>query len=189
MRCFIAVDINDDIRAAVSDLQDRLKDHIECKRSDIKWVDPKLMHLTLKFLGEVPDKDITTVCHIAELVAEGHEPFDLDIESVGHFGDRSARVLWAGIGQGKDTLENMQADLESRMKQAGWPREARRFSAHLTLCRIRNTRVGVDLIQAYTPYQNHVFGTCRTHALVVYHSQLTSQGPIYTPVGTYPLPT
>lgn len=189
MRCFIAVDINDDIREAVGDRQDNLKTQIHCKRSDIKWVDPKLMHLTLKFLGDVPDKDIVTVCHVAESVATNHNPFDLDIESMGHFGGRSARVLWAGVGQGKDILEIMQADLESRMEQAGWPREARRFSAHLTLCRIRNAKVGTDLIQGYQPFENQIFGTCQIHTLIVYHSQLSSQGPIYTPVGTYPLQT
>lgn len=187
MRCFIAVDIDDDIRKAVGDLQDRLKAQVDCKRSDIKWVDPKLMHLTLKFLGDVPDKNIVTVCQVAESVAAAHRPFDLDIESVGHFGGRSARVLWGGTGQGKDTLASMQADLESRLEEAGWPREARRFSAHLTLCRVRNTRVGMDLIEAYKPYERKVFGTCRIEQIIVYHSQLTSQGPIYTPVGTCPL--
>jgi 2'-5' RNA ligase len=55
------------------------------------------------------------------------------------------------------------------------------------LCRIRNTKVGVDLVEAYKPLQHHAFGTCRINELIVYHSQLTSQGSIYTPVGKYPL--
>ena len=57
MRCFIAIDIGDEIRAALGDLQQRLQNGVDIKRSDVKWVRPGNIHLTLKFLGEA-DKEI-----------------------------------------------------------------------------------------------------------------------------------
>ena len=116
-----------------------------------------------------------------------HESFELDVESVGHFGGRSARVLWVGTGQNSDKLLQLQEDLEQQLDLAGWPRDARKFSSHLTLCRIRNTRAGVKLAQMASEYKDFKLGTMPADSVSVYQSQLAPKGPIYTVLGNYKL--
>jgi 2'-5' RNA ligase len=81
----------------------------------------------------------------------------------------------------------LQADLEQQLDAAGWPKEARKFSAHLTLCRIRNAKAGFKLAQMVRDYENVHLGTMSADSVTVYQSELTPQGPIYTPLGNYAL--
>jgi len=187
MRCFIAIDIDEQIRKGLSDLQDELRTKVDIRRGDVKWVNPAINHLTLKFLGEIDDKQAVEVCNIAAHVAGRHGRFDLDVRSVGHFGGRSARVLWVGAGQGCDNLLQLHDDLEVSLEHAGWPREGRKFAAHLTLCRIRNSKAGVKLAQASRDYAEFELGTLSADSITVYQSELTPQGPIYTALGKYDL--
>ena len=145
MRCFIAIDIADSIRAGLADLQEELAGKVDIRRGDVKWVRPEAMHLTLKFLGEIKDTDVVEVCSVTRDVAGRHRAFEVTVGRVGHFGGHSPRVLWVGAGHGCEALLDLQRDLEDRLCQAGWPAEARKFSAHLTLCRIRNAKAGAKL--------------------------------------------
>jgi 2'-5' RNA ligase len=187
MRVFIAIDIGEQIRKALADLQDKLQGKADIKKGDAKWVNPENIHLTLKFLGEIKDEQAVDVCNITRDVAGRHESFELDVESVGHFGDKSARVLWVGTGQNCDKLLQLQQDLEQQLDLAGWPSEARKFSGHLTLCRIRNARAGVKLAQLAQQYKDYKLGTAPADSVSVYQSQLTPQGPVYTVLGRYEL--
>jgi len=187
MRCFIAINIDEQIRKALASLQDELQGKADIKKSDAKWVNPETIHLTLKFLGEIKDEQAVDICNITGDVASRHETFELHVESVGHFGGRSARVLWVGTGQNCDKLLQLQEDLEQQLDLAGWPREARKFSGHLTLCRIRNTRAGVKLAQLAREYKDFKLGTMPADLVSVYQSQLTPRGPIYTVLGKYEL--
>jgi 2'-5' RNA ligase len=185
MRVFIAIDIGEEIRKGLAVLQAELQDKADIKKSDVKWVNPENIHLTLKFLGEIRDKDTVDVCNIAKDVADRHKSFELDIESVGYFGGRNARVLWVGIGKGCDNLLELQKDLEQRLDPAGWPAEKRQFSGHLTLCRIRNPNAGVKLTQISQDYKEYKLGSFPADSVTVYQSQLIPSGPIYTVLGNY----
>jgi 2'-5' RNA ligase len=187
MRCFIAINIDEQIRKALANLQDELQGKADIKRSDAKWVNPENIHLTLKFLGEIKDEQVVDVCNIACDVVRLHKAFELDVESVGHFGGRSARVLWVGAGQNCEKLLQLQEDLEQQLDLAGWPRETRKFSGHLTLCRIRNAKAGVKLAQMAQQYKDFKLGTMPADSVSVYQSQLTPKGPIYTVLGNYRL--
>ena len=187
MRCFIAINIDEQIRKALADLQEELQDKADIKRGDAKWVNPENIHLTLKFLGEIRDEQIMDICNITGDVVSRHKSFELDIESVGYFGGRSARVLWVGTGQNCEKLLQLQQDLEQQLDLAGWPKEARKFSGHLTMCRIRNTRAGIKLAQLAREYKDFKLGTMPADSVSVYQSQLTPLGPIYTVLGKYEL--
>jgi len=187
MRCFIAIDIDDEIRAAVGDLQRQLQGEAKPARSDCRWVRPQQMHLTLKFLGQIREDQSVQVCNIAGQVAARHKSFELDIENVGHFGGKSARVLWVGTGAGAEKLCDLQQELEQQLAEAGFPAEARGFSGHLTLCRIKNPKAGLKLAQMSQQYRNFKIGTISADSLCVYQSQLTPQGPVYTVLGDYKL--
>ena len=187
MRCFIAIDIDETIRKGLGNLQDELRKKVDIRKGDVKWVRPDLTHLTLKFLGEIKDEQIVDVCNITKDVASRHERFELDVESVGYFGGRSAKVLWIGTGQGSDRLLRLQEDLEQQLDIAGWPKEARKFSAHLTLCRIRSSQAGAKLAQVSGQYRDYQLGAMPADSVTVHQSELTPQGPIYTTLGNYEL--
>lgn len=187
MRCFIAVDIDERIRAALSNLQQQLQSKADIKKSDVKWVRPEVVHLTLKFLGEIKDEKVVEVCNVVKNVAGQHESFELGIERVGYFGGRSARVLWVGTGAGSDNLCQLAKGLEEQLALAGWPEEAREFSGHLTLCRIRNSKAGVRLAQISEDYKELKLGVISVDLVSVYQSQLTPNGPVYTVLGNYKL--
>jgi 2'-5' RNA ligase len=187
MRCFIAIDINEKIREGLTILQNKLQAEADVEKGDVKWVDPHTIHLTLKFLGEIKDQQLADVCSITKDVVGRHEGFELDVESVGCFGGRSARVLWVGAGQGCDNLLKLQKDLEQQLASAGWPEEHREFTGHLTLCRIKDSKAGLKLAQLVDKYKDFKLGTISVDSLSVYQSDLTPKGPIYTLLCNYKL--
>lgn len=187
MRCFIAIDIDENIRAALRGLQQDMTEAADIRKSDVKWVRPDSMHLTLKFLGEIRDQDIVTVCHTVEAVAAGHKAFDFDVGQVGYFGGQSARVLWVGAGLESAELTQVQQDLEEELACVGWPQEGRKFSGHLTLCRIRSSKAGCELAKLTERYRDFDLGAVRCDALTVYQSRLEREGPLYTSLGNYRL--
>ncbi len=187
MRVFIAIDIGEEVRAALSDLQQQLQSKVDIKKGDVKWVNPQNIHLTLKFLGEIKDEQVVEVCNIVKEVAGRHKSFELDIQTVGHFGGRSARVLWVGAGEGKNNLLGLQKDLEQQLALAGWPEEKREFSGHLTLCRVRNPKAGVKLAAVSEDYRDFKLGIISADSVSVYQSQLRPTGPVYTLLGNYKL--
>lgn len=187
MRCFIAIDIDKKTEAALGDLQQRLKNAADIRKGGLKWVRPENIHLTLKFLGEVKDEKITEVCKIVEIVAAVHKGFDLDIEQVGYFGNRVAKVVWVGAGAGHDQLCQLQKSLEQQLALAGWPAEQRQFTGHLTLCRVKNSNAGIKLAQITGNYNDFKVGTISADSLSVYQSQLRPTGSVYTVLANYKL--
>ena len=187
MRVFIAIDIDEKMRNAIADLQKQLNAKVDVKKGDVKWVEPENIHLTLKFLGEIKDEQGAEVCEITKQVAELHQNFTLDIESVGSFGGRSAKVVWVGAGKGTDELLALQKDLDEQLTLAGYPSEEREFSAHLTLCRVRNPKAGFKLAEAVGQFEKLKLGSIAADSLCVYQSQLTPAGPIYTLLASYKL--
>src|SRR4030042_1104297 len=159
MRAFIAIDIDEVIKKDLTDLQRELQGKADIKKGDAKWVNPDNVHLTLKFLGEIKDAQAVEVCNITKDVAGRHARFDIDVQTVGHFGGKSARVLWVGSGHGCEELLQLQRDLEEQMAPAGWPEEGREFSAHLPLSRIRNSKAGFKLAQLAEEYKAFKLGT------------------------------
>jgi 2'-5' RNA ligase len=187
MRCFIAIDLDEKIKKALTDLQQQLQDSANIKKGDIKWVSPENIHLTLRFLGEVEDTKVASVCNIVKDAASRHKSFELNIESVGHFGGRSPSVLWVGTSDRSNNLHRLQKDIEQQLASAGWPQEKRDFTGHLTLCRIRNPATGLKLVQMSEDYKDLKLGTMSADSVSVYKSQLTPKGPIYTLLGNYKL--
>ena len=187
MRVFIAIDIDKVIKDDLADLQREMLGKVDIRQGDAKWVNPDVMHLTLKFLGEIDDKQLVDLCKITEEVAGRHNRFDIEIGGVGSFGGKSARVLWVGAGKDNENLLKLQDDLETQLAFAGWPEENRKFEGHLTLCRIKNSKAGFKLAQLTKEYESYRLDVMPVDAVCIYQSELTPQGPVYTLLGKYNL--
>jgi 2'-5' RNA ligase len=183
MRLFIAVDIDASVRRELEAVQRRLRQNLSGR--GFKWVHPDLIHLTLKFLGEVPDASVPQVCQVARETAARHGAFELRVQGLGTFG-RPPRVFWAGV-QISEALSLLQEDLERSFENAGWPREEKSFSGHLTLARLQDPKAGSEIARFVQQQPSSVFGDVWVNELIVYESQLSSKGPVYTPVGRYDL--
>jgi 2'-5' RNA ligase len=187
MRCFIAIDIDETLKADLTDVQARIKQQVNLHPGAVKWVQPEGMHLTLKFLGEIKDTQSVDVCGITQALCERHPAFTVEVRDVGYFGGRSARTVWIGVGKDSQALLDLQADLEAQLDQAGCPPEGRRFSAHLTLCRVKQTRAGLALIPALATFKDLSLGSIPVDKVTVYQSQLRPQGPLHTALAKYQL--
>jgi 2'-5' RNA ligase len=185
MRLFIAVDIDERVRKEIDQIQRGLQRKTGLAKGPVKWVEPNLIHLTLKFLGEVRDQALGEICRITEETARSHPPFEMKVQGLGTFG-RPPRVLWAGMESCPDLIA-LQGDLEGRLETAGWPREDRAFSAHLTLCRMKDPKAGTRLAQALEDQTSRTLGSVWIDQVIVYESQLQSGGPVYTAAARYDL--
>jgi len=142
VRAFIAIELPDSVKAALSGLQERLR---RGGPAPVKWVEPDGMHLTLKFLGNVAVSVIPDVERaIAESAQRGH-PFRLSLGRPGAFPNlRAPRVVWVGIEGDTATLASLQESVERGVVTLGFAREKRGFSAHLTLGRVRDRASAAD---------------------------------------------
>lgn len=182
MRCFIAIEVVPAIRQKLAELTLKLRRALRGNRGGIKWVEPNLMHLTLKFLGEIDEAAVATVGRIVDQVAVSHRGFELSVEGVGYFG-RPARVIWVGTKESPELMA-LQADMEGRLAEANFPAEERPFSAHLTLARIKDPAAGRDVPGLIESDQSIRLGSFGVDSLKLFRSELTPQGPNYSVIQT-----
>ncbi|HWG89396.1 MAG TPA: RNA 2',3'-cyclic phosphodiesterase [Candidatus Thermoplasmatota archaeon] len=164
-------------------LQARLTE-LRALGADLKVVAPENLHLTLKFLGEVPDGKTSAVETALREAAAGVAPFTMDLVGLGTFPPRGApRVVWAGV-QGAEPLTQVATRFETAARALGFAREERAFSPHVTLARARSPRGKEDVIRFVQAHRDEPLGEVRVEELRLMRSELRPTGPVYTPVLT-----
>jgi len=187
MRIFIAIDFQEAVLERVKCFQDEFREKIDADKKDIKWVEPQNLHLTLKFIGYVKDQECVDICHAVEDVCGRYEKFELGVETVGTFGGKSARVLWVGVTDESEALGELQNELEAALAELGYQPEAREFTGHLTLARIKNYEAGCKVVELAEEYKDMEFGSTRIDEVKIFESTLTGGGPIYNVLAKYEL--
>ncbi len=185
MRTFIAVELPESVRERLGQLQERLKG----TEDRIRWVNPSLIHLTMKFLGEVKEKNLEKVIQIARNAAGRFSVLKVKIGKMGAFPSFSSpRVIWVGIEEGKDKLETLAAELEEKLGQEGFSRSSRKWTSHLTLARVKVLKARERLKALLLQYCKEVEGIeVKVKSLSVIKSELTPRGSIYTVLKRIPL--
>ena len=180
IRTFIAIEIPDGIRAEAN----RAVDVLAQDEAAVRWVEPEGMHLTLVFLGDVLDRDTHSVCRNVADAVNGHKSFLLDCTGLDAFPNAERpRTIWAGVRGDIESLEQLHRSIQDGMADLGFPPEARRFQPHITLGRLkRGRRISQPCVDALSQFAETPFGTLRVEQVVVYSSELTKEGPIYTPM-------
>jgi len=178
IRTFIALDLGKPIRDKLVALQEELGR----AGTEVKWVEPDNLHVTLLFLGEVDDREVPAVCQVVGQGAETQAAFPLTVSGVGCFPNpRRPRTIWAGIGQGTQEVVAVHDALETPLLELGcYRREERQYTPHVTLGRTRSERPMDKLAQAIAKHQGWQGGDTVIREVQVMSSQLTPQGPIYT---------
>jgi RNA 2',3'-cyclic 3'-phosphodiesterase len=181
MRLFVAIDIDDDVQAAVAKLQQELKGRMK-NQNGLKWVNPELMHLTLKFLGEADENRVDEISDAVEIACGDKKVFEFSLSTVGTFG-RPVKVLWLGNEEPGEKIVRLAADIEQALEQLGFEKEDRPFSAHLTLARVKDSGVDKNLRQLLKNYARVQIPKVLVDSVCLYKSQLTPHLPNIHKIG------
>jgi 2'-5' RNA ligase len=134
LRLFIAVELPEDWLAALARVQEALR---KAGLDALRWTRPEGIHLTLKFLGEVPEERLEEIRRAMTRAAAQAQPFALRLGQLGAFGaPQRPRVLWAGIAGDLEALTHLWRALEAEITPLGFPQERNAFAPHLTLARV-----------------------------------------------------
>ena len=190
-RLFVAIEPPAPVLEAVARVQDDLK-RLFPERA-VRWVKPEGVHLTLKFLGNVPLSQIDSLkAALAEATSgSGHRRFDLGVEGLGCFPSiRRPRVIWLGLTGDLDSLRALQADVEKYIAPLGYPTEKREFRPHLTLARAsrgasRDAIAAVGRIVEKTDVG--YLADWHVGEVSLMRSQLKPGGAVYTQLGAFEL--
>jgi 2'-5' RNA ligase len=177
IRAFVALDLDDRMRARLEELIGELRDRLE----GVRWVRPEGIHLTLRFLGYARRTVLDSLIAPLGRAADECPATTAAVAGLGVFPERGrVRVLWLGI-QLPPSVQRLQQACERAAVAAGFEPETRPFAPHLTLGRWsepapRPTLPATDL------------GRTSLDTLVLYRSQPSPKGSVYTPLETFALP-
>ncbi len=176
IRSFIAFDIDDEnVVRNLSKVQSMLLK----TGADLKLVKPENIHVTIRFLGEIPSVMIEKI--YSEMNKVTFSPFDIEVKGLGAFPNlRRINVIWAGVKRGANELRNIYYQLEPNIQRLGFRPDNKGFSPHLTIARVRTGRKRNELANLIKEFEDYEFGVVRAKCLRLKRSVLTPQGPIYS---------
>jgi 2'-5' RNA ligase len=187
-RLFIALEPPEPVRRRIAALAEELRQGAGRAGDDVRWVRPENVHLTLQFLGAVPEERVAGIVAALRDAAAGARPLSLSLRGAGGFPNaRRPRVLWAGIEGDLSPLAALVAGLGARLAKLGYPPEERPFSPHLTLGRARDGRGAPGLAGALARAGQAEATPWRAVELVLFESHLSPRGPRYEAVARIPL--
>jgi len=180
VRLFVALEIPSTVRQNLAALLDSLR----AITKEPRWVRAENLHVTLKFLGEVPEAKVHPIrTALGEVRSEN--PVALEFRGLGFFpNEKHPRVLWAGM-KAPPNLKTLAEDIEGAVETLGIPRDKRDFSPHLTLARFERPRLPDTLWKLIADNQQRDFGSLRTNEFHLIQSKLKPTGAEYTTVATF----
>jgi len=176
IRSFIAFDVDSEsVLKRMTDVQNLLAK----TGADLKLVEPKNIHITLRFLGNITPNMVEKI--FEEMKRVQFIPFNIEIRGVGAFPHlRYPRVVWMGITEGAEQLRNIFNQLEPRLRSLGFAPDSKGFGPHLTIARIRSGRNKAELVKFVTENASCEFGIVKAKCLKLKKSDLTPKGPVYS---------
>lgn len=179
MRLFIAIEIPAGIKQEIARVQERLKN----SGVSAAWTRPEGIHLTLKFIGETAESRVQEIVSAMSDALKGTEPFRLDIAGAGTFPNpKWPRVVWIGVSGQTDRLSVVQSSIEDAMAALGFEREARVFTPHLTLGRIKQIHSRDLWLRALDDIKDVKLGPVDVECVSLMRSELRRTGAVYTEI-------
>jgi 2'-5' RNA ligase len=178
IRSFLAFELPGEIREQVRQVSEELKK----TKMDVRWVKPDNIHLTIVFLGDVREGDISAIGREIEQVCFGFHPFDFCLKGLGLFPDRRRpRILWAGYDGDVERITSLRDVLHERLMPFEIKEEKRDFKPHLTLGRFRNPVKADPQLDGILSRHESLSSPCfQVSELILFKSELRPQGPEYT---------
>jgi len=175
MRLFVALAIPPSVAQSIMPIQGGVP--------GARWQTGEKLHITLRFIGEVDGREAAM---LDDALAGIEAPaFDLQLHSVGQFGNKQPHALWAGLRK-SEALEHLQRKVDAAIRRVGQPQDAYKFTPHVTVARLRNpeNRKMIEWLADHALFTSPEF---RVDAFNLYSSKLTSDGSVYAVEREYPL--
>ena len=183
MRLFVAVPLPPEVASAGARA-------VPVSRA-LRPVRPELMHITLAFLGAVPDGRLADVVAAVGGAGEDHRAFRASVDRLGHFPERGGppRIIWLGIGEGIDALAALASSVRAALTRGTLPFDEKPFQPHITLARVRDGADRDDVRAVTASLAQLRFAPMRfaVNGFLLLQSDLTPKGPRYTPRAAVPL--
>ncbi|MFZ2832584.1 MAG: RNA 2',3'-cyclic phosphodiesterase [Methanothrix sp.] len=178
IRCFVAVDLPEEMREEIGRLEEGIA------TAGLRLVRPELVHITIKFLGDVPEGGVGRVKEALATVKAA--PFAARLTGMGAFPGRSVRVVWLGL---EGDFTSLSDKVEAALGPLGYPREERGFIPHVTIGRVGrpNARISRELLAKIGSRSALDLGSFTVDRFYLKKSTLTPGGPIYEDLAAFPL--
>lgn len=176
----MAVNLSSKIRQNASRLVEKLIN----SRAGYKWVPDDNLHVTLNFVGDVPENEVADLCRDVKKQLEGTEQFTLTVQGIGAFPTTDEpRTIWLGVTEGAEDLIAINDTIAQLLEAWRFPKDRNAFHPHITLGRLkRGGRWNQALTDLIASHEKHDVGTCLVEEVVVNSSYLDKSGPTYTPM-------
>jgi RNA 2',3'-cyclic 3'-phosphodiesterase len=187
VRLFTAVEIDDRMRRVAADTAESLRKRLK-GALDARWTDVENLHFTVRFIGNVADANVPAI--VERLAAPiDVAPFEIRLGACGAFPPSGPpRVIWIGVVEGLAPLSALHDECDRRLEPFGFTPEARAFSAHLTLARVREVRKGSNAVIRETLRAVAVSDAhCHVERLTIFRSHLSPRGSRYEALAHAPL--
>lgn len=183
-RVFFALPVPERVARRLGEEADRLR----LAGARVRWVPPANYHVSLRFVGEVPETALPELGHLLEEEGAGTGALRLVARGLGWFpqGSRRPRVLWCGVtgesAEETDMLGVLHGRLDRRLKDLGYRPEKGRFHPHVTLGRVRGPERVRELTERMGPGARREFGRFTAREAVLFESTRGERGPVYAPL-------
>lgn len=176
MRTFVAIDLEPEIKKNLS----RFIQKLERFQPNIRWTKHPAMHVTLKFIGEIPERKTDDIQAVLNDISLRHKEFPLKLAGTGTFprGSRFPRILWVGI-EDSQALSSIQKDIETILAGLSIPLEQRKFHPHLTLGRVKSHQNIAPVLKELSDHTTTCFGTMIVERITFFRSTLKPMGAEY----------
>ena len=172
-RIFIGIPISSKIKSILSSI----KTSIHSSRDIIKWIPPENIHLTLSFLGNISEREISNVIQSIENGIT-FKFFKIKVEGLGVFPSTNfPKILWVGISNGVDELTLLHQFIEKSVREYKSFNKKEKFMPHITIARIRRSQRKIDVL----PFLNTVYSPIELdiNSICLYESLLSPEGVQY----------
>lgn len=189
IRSFVAVELGSEVKTRLAEIQRQLRS--ATPSGAVRWVQPESIHVTLKFLGDVPQERIGAIVSALEWACASVAPLVFAVAGAGCFPDaRRPNVVWIGVEDPGGGLLALQQAVERALNPLGYPPEGRPFRPHLTLGRTNRNAPGPDLRkvgEAVSGLRVGHVARVDVAEIVLMRSDLSPAGARYTPLAHMPL--
>ena len=172
MRCFLGIPIPKELRKKIYETGK------EIQMNGIRPVKSENLHWTVKFFGELNDEEIERVKEEMDLL-DSPEGIEIEIQGFGTFPSSRVRVIWIGVGKGREKFTDFINKINKRFRGMGKDMEV---IPHLTIGRVRFLKDRQKLMEKLGKMKDKEMGKMKVKELVLYESRLTPKGPVYKEV-------
>ena len=178
IRAFIAIELPENVRLALFQGGQALSERLNSS-GVVRWVPSENLHLTLRFLGDSDNDQLEKVESGINDIAQRSTDFELYLGKLGCVPNRGKpRIIWVDLGGNLAALSLLQQEIEKMLSNLRWPSESRRFNAHITLGRVKNSK---QVVSASFPWEMALDPLqIRVSHISLISSDLRPSGAVYT---------